>query len=67
MATVTITRTTVARNPLDTKTPGAPAAQTPIVVDAKNDPITVQLGSLNSRGLDLWPLTVGESITIAVA
>jgi hypothetical protein len=66
MATVTINRTTVARNPQDTKTPGAPTAQTAIVVDAKSDPIVVQLGSLNSRGLDIWPLTVGESISIAV-
>jgi hypothetical protein len=66
MATVTINRTTVARNPVDTTTPGAPTAQPAIVVDAKGDPITVQVGSLNSRGLDLWRLTVGESVTIAV-
>jgi hypothetical protein len=66
MATVTINRTTVARNPQDTLSPPAGAAQTPIVVNAGNDPITVQLGSLNTRGLDLWRLTPGESISIAV-
>lgn len=65
MATITITRTTVARNPRDTASPGAPAAQTPIVLDAKDNPVWVRISAAPARGLDLVNLTVGESVTIA--
>jgi hypothetical protein len=65
MATITITRTTVARNPLDTASPGAPAAQTPIVIDSKSNPVQVQVSASPARGMDLINLTVGESVTIA--
>jgi hypothetical protein len=65
MATLTYTRTTVARNPQDTASPGAPAAQTPVAFDPKGAAIVVQLSS--SRGVEIFPLTVGEAVNIVVS
>lgn len=67
MATVSYTRTTVARNPQDTASPGAPVVQGAVNIANVNAPITVELSSLQSRGLERWNLTPGEAITITVS
>ena len=67
MPTVAYTRTTVARNPVDTASPGTPTAQPTVTFATTGFPISVRLMSQSVRGEEVFNLTVGEQITITVS
>jgi hypothetical protein len=64
MSWVTVRRTTVFRQPLDTPTPEDPVDQDPVTFDAGSNDVTVRMTTPNSE--KSWTLTTGEKVAIEV-